>query len=71
MLNLIEPSISYLRTRRIMFYMLFILCTIALGAGCLAGVQSTRISPVLIRTSLLIIILLLAGNGSGVAAVAI
>ncbi len=54
-----------------MSYILFILYAISLAAVFTAGVQSTRISAVLLRVSLLIIILLLAGNGSGIIAVAI
>ena len=49
-----------------MFYILFILSAIALAGCFIADIQSTRISPVLIRVSLLIIILLSVGNGNGV-----
>ena len=54
-----------------MSYILFILSVIGLFAGCAACIQSTRISAVLIRVRLLVIILPLLGSGSGIIAVAI
>ena len=54
-----------------MFSILFILSAVILAAAGAVRVQSTRISPVLIRLSLLIIILPLVGNGSGIVAVGI
>jgi len=54
-----------------MFPILFILFVVSLAAAGAVSIQSTRISPVLILLSLLIIILPLVGNGSGIVAVGI